>query len=113
MRWQRWQDWATVILGVGLMTMPVITQTTSTAAICTAYGMGALIALAGIASASMKEATPFSWVAAILGVVLVAMPWIFQFTGETAMAWASWIVGAGTVLVSGYEAAFTARAVPA
>jgi uncharacterized membrane protein HdeD (DUF308 family) len=104
MRWSRWQDWATVILGVALMATPLVTQTTNTAAICVAYGMGGLIALAGLAAAYTKTPSVFEWLVVLLGVVTIAMPFIFQYTNETFMAWAAWIVGAATIVSSGYEA---------
>ena len=113
MRWNRWQDWATVVLGLGLMATPLISQTTSTAAICVAYGMGGLIALAGIASAAMTKPSAFAWIAVVLGVVTVAMPWIFQYTNEALMAWSAWIAGIGAVLASGYEVVSAPRVVPA
>src|SRR4029453_18931907 len=108
-RWSRWQDWATVALGAGLMAMPLITQTTSTAAICAAYGMGGLIVASGIAAAAMTKPSFWSWASVAFGALLIAMPWVFQFTGETAMAGASRVVGAGTIAASGFQAVVAPR----
>lgn len=103
MRWSRWQDWATVLLGLALMTTPLISQTTNTAAICVAYGMGGLIVLAGLAAAYAKKPGALELIPLLLGIVTIAMPFIFEYTGETLMTWSAVIAGAGAILASGYE----------
>src|SRR5438876_6477828 len=55
--WRRWQDWVVVGLGVILFVTPFIFgETANSVAASTAYVLGALIALAGVLNAAMKEA---------------------------------------------------------
>lgn len=113
MRWSRWQDWATVLLGLALMATPLVSQTTNTAAICVAYGMGGLIAVAGLAAAYAKTPNALEFIPLLLGILTIAMPFIFEYTNEALMSWSAWIVGAGAILASGYEAAFAPKSVAA
>src|SRR5229473_4885028 len=54
--WRRWQDWVVVALGVITFLTPfVFGQATQNVAAYTAYVLGALIALAGILNAAMKQ----------------------------------------------------------
>lgn len=103
--WRRWQDWATVLLGVILFATPFIFGTTSDAASSwTAYVMGALLALGGLWSASTEEPVPGAeWIPLVLGAAVFVAPWILNFTAVAEMAWMSWIVGALAVLNSGLE----------
>ena len=99
---KRWQDWALVAIGIGLVATPfVFNETSNSSAAYTAYYMGALVGLGGLVSAFM--ATPsrlVEWIVAILGVILFASPWLFGFTAAVATSWVCWIAAIAIVGVS-------------
>ena len=94
--WKRWQDWATVLLGVILFATPFIFETTANvAASWTAYVMGALIALVGVYAGAQEEPSPIiEGTPLVLGVALFTAPWALSFTNLPEMAWMAWIGGA-------------------
>lgn len=100
---KRWQDWTIVALGIVVFATPfVFSETSNGNAAYSAFIMGALMALAGLAAAFM--ATPvraIAWIVGLLGVILFFTPWLFGFTAVTATSWVSWIAG---VLVVGVTA---------
>ena len=100
---KRWQDWTIVAIGIVILGTPfVFGETSNGNAAYSAYIMGALVAVAGLAAAFM--ATPvkaIAWIVALLGVVLFFAPWLFGFTAAIATSWVSWIAG---VLVVGVTA---------
>jgi hypothetical protein len=100
--WRRWQDWVVVALGVIVFVTPfVFGQATNNVAAYTAYVLGALIALAGILNAAMKQAGGLEIIPGVLAVILFVSPWAFGFTAVTALAWSAWIVGILVVLTVG------------
>ena len=55
--WRRWQDWVVVGSGVVLFLTPfAFGETSQTVAAYTAYGLGVLIALAGLLNVAMRQA---------------------------------------------------------
>src|SRR6478672_9684432 len=44
------------------------------------------------------------WITGLLGLVMIAAPWVFNYTDNNTALWASIILGAVIVLVSGYKA---------
>jgi hypothetical protein len=92
--WTRWQDWATVLLGVILVATPFVYETTSdVVASWTAFVMGGLMIVIGLFAASMEEPTAgIEGIPLFLGLALFAMPWVLNFTSATEMAWMTWIV---------------------
>jgi uncharacterized membrane protein HdeD (DUF308 family) len=100
--WRRWQDYATIILGVVLFVTPfVFGDTSQGTAATTAYILGALLVLGGLLAAAMREANNAEYVPVILGVITFISPFVFGFTAVTAIAWAAWIVGVLTVASAG------------
>lgn len=100
--WKRWQDYATIILGVALFVSPFVFGDTSQAtASTTAYILGALLVLSGLLAAAMREANTVEWIPVILGVVTFISPFVLGFTAVTAVAWAAYIVGVLAVLNAG------------
>ena len=99
---KRWQDWALVAIGIGLVATPfVFNETSNTNAAYTAYIMGGLVGLGGLVAAFM--ATPsrlVEWIVAVIGVILFAAPWLFGFTAAVATSWVSWIAAIAIVGVS-------------
>jgi SPW repeat-containing protein len=92
--WKRWQDWATVLLGVILVATPFVFETTSdVASSWTAYVMGGLMIVIGLWAASMaKPLAEIEGIPLILGIALFAAPWALSFTSVPEIAWMAWIV---------------------
>jgi SPW repeat len=103
--WTRWQDLATVLLGIVIFATPFIFEATAvTAAAWTAYIVGVLLVGAGLWSATLEEPMPAIEVAPVaIGAALFAAPWVLSYTGTTTMAWMSWIIGALAFVNSGLE----------
>ena len=100
--WRRWQDYATMVLGVVLFATPfAFGDTGHTTAAYGAYVLGVLVLLSGVLSAAFDEARRVELVPVVLGVVTFLAPWVLGFTAVTAIAWAAWIVGVLTVLGAG------------
>ena len=100
--WRRWQDYATIIFGVALFVTPfVFGDTSQGTAATTAYILGALLVLAGLLAAAMREANGAEWIPVVLGVITFISPFVFGFTAVTAIAWAAYIVGVLTVISAG------------
>jgi len=110
--WRRWQDWVVVGLGVVLFLTPLIFgETANPVAASTAYVLGALIALAGVLNAAMKDAVRIlELIPAVLAVILFVSPWAFSFSGATGLAWAAWIIAILVVLGVGSVFAVQRRA---
>jgi hypothetical protein len=100
--WRRWQDWVVVALGVILFLTPyVFGETAQTVAASTAYVLGAVIALAGVLNAAMREAGGLEIIPAALAVILFVSPWALGFTAVTALAWSAWIIAILVALAVG------------
>jgi hypothetical protein len=100
--WRRWQDWVVVGLGVVLFVTPFLFgETANSVAASTAYVLGALIALAGVLNAAMKDAGGLELIPAVLAVILFVSPWAFGFSALTGLAWAAWIISILVVLTVG------------
>ena len=91
--WRRWQDWVVVGLGVVLFLTPLaFGDTAQTVATSTLYGLGVLIALAGLLNVAMRQPGGLELIPAVLAVILFVSPWAFGFTAVTALAWSAWII---------------------
>jgi uncharacterized membrane protein HdeD (DUF308 family) len=100
--WRRWQDYATIILGVVLFLTPFVFGDTSRGtATTTAYILGVLLVLGGLLAAAVREPNQVEWIPVILGVITFVSPFVFGFTAVTAIAWAAWIVGVLTGVSAG------------
>jgi len=100
--WRRWQDYATIILGVVLFLTPfVFGDTSQGTATTTAYILGALLVISGLLGAALREPNQVEWIPVILGVITFVSPFVFGFTAVSAIAWAAWIVGVLTVVSAG------------
>jgi hypothetical protein len=106
---RRWQDWGTALLGVLFFISPFVYSTTSNAgAAWTAFVLGALAFLAGVALLAAQTFEPMEYGVALLGAFVFLSPWVIGFAGLASIAWTAWIIGvllvllAGTVLVPGY-----------
>jgi uncharacterized membrane protein HdeD (DUF308 family) len=105
---RRWQDYATMIIGVLLFVSPfVFGETSHQAAAYSAYILGVLLFLSGVLATFTRAANATEAVPAILGVITFVSPWIFGFSAVTSIAWTSWVLGivalvnAGSLLLAG------------
>lgn len=92
--WKRWQDWATIILGVALVAMPFVFNVTTSTLAWAAYVLGALLALSGIWTASTDEPNvTLEWMPLVLGAVTFLAPWILNVADGSNLVWSMWIIG--------------------
>ena len=100
--WKRWQDWATVVLGVLLFITPFIFGATGVAAVAwTAYVAGVLLLIAGLWSLSVPSLRFTEYSEVVIGVLVFVAPFVLGFAGITYLAWSDWIAGILAVLLGG------------
>jgi hypothetical protein len=104
---RQWQDVANLVLGVWLIASPWILEFTAVDyALANAYIIGAIVAVAA-AAALVKFQEWEEWVNAVLGLWLIASPWLLEFAAATATAetqaafYATWTFIVTGVLVIG------------
>lgn len=89
----RWQDWLNLVLGVWLFLAPIVGVGAATgAAAWNAYATGALIGLFSI-WALVKPEQWEEWINLVVGLWVIAAPFLLVFTGDTAALWNHLIVG--------------------
>ena len=97
---RRWQDWTTALIGAVVALSPLVftTKWTENEA-WTAYIVGGLIFVVGIAKLLFEDASYLEGAQFILAVVLFLSPWVIGFTAVAGMAWTAWIGAVALVLV--------------
>ena len=102
--WKRWQDYATMAFGVLLLISPFAFGDTShqTAAV-SAYVLGVLLFLSGIAAAANRQERHSLILNApgIAAIITFLAPFVLGFTGVTGIAWSAWVLAVATVVVGG------------
>lgn len=95
--WTRIQDWVILVAGAFLALSPlwVDVDTRGTWAMVI---IGLVIVALAVVALAMPGAYVDEGVMAAVGVVAFIAPWLFSYSGDTAAAWTSWIVG---VVVAG------------
>jgi hypothetical protein len=92
-KWNRWQDWANVVLGVVLFITPFIFGATgNTAAAWTAY--------VGLFDLGYPDNQAGEWAEGVVGVLVFISPWVLGFSAMTMMAWSAWIIGVLSVALT-------------
>jgi uncharacterized membrane protein HdeD (DUF308 family) len=100
--WKRWQDWASVVVGVLFFITPfVFGATTNTAAAYTAYVGGVLLVIAGLWNLAQPTNSAIEWSEVVLGVLVFIAPFVLGFAALTTIAWSAWIAGVLAVLLAG------------
>lgn len=91
-KWNRWQDWVALVIGVYAFLSPIWTQTT-TMATASMIILGVLLAANALWSLAMPGAIASEYVHAALGLLMFVSPWVLGFAGVMGMAWTAWILG--------------------
>jgi uncharacterized membrane protein len=100
--WKRWQDWASVVLGVLLFITPFVFGATAvTAAAWTAYVGGVLLVIAGLWNLASPTNQSIEWAEVVVGVLVFIAPFVLGFANLSTMAWSAWIAGVLAVVFSG------------
>ena len=98
----RWQDWATMVLGVMLIVSPFVSrETSSKGAVWSAVIIGAALLVLGAIAAYQRDVQAIEYLPAVTGIVAIVAPWLFSYTGSSGTAWTSWIVGVLAMLTAG------------
>ncbi|WP_427016937.1 SPW repeat protein [Pseudarthrobacter sp. P1] len=99
-RWNRWQDWVAVIVGLyaALSTMWTAQAGASTLLM---VGCGVLLIVCGVWNLMSPGMPVAEWVQLALGALLFISPWIGQYSGHMGAAWTSWIGGALALVAAG------------
>lgn len=109
-RWNRWQDWLNVILGIALMASPWILGATGTAAVLwSGLVGGAVIAIVGLWALYQPEGTVPEWVNVVLGVWVIVSPFVLGFSNMANVLWYNVVLG----VIVGILAFWTERQVEA
>jgi len=70
-KWNRWQDWANVVLGVALFITPfVFGATANTTVAFTAYIGGVLLVIVGLFDLANPNNQPAEWTEGVVGVLV-------------------------------------------
>lgn len=100
--WKRWQDWASVVIGVLFFITPFVFGATATAsAAYTAYVGGVLLVIAGLWNLAQPTNAAIEWAEVVLGVLVFIAPFVLGFAALSAIAWSAWVAGVLAVLLSG------------
>ena len=99
---KRWQDYATMAIGVLLFVSPfVFGETSRGVAVPAAYVLGVLLVVAGIVAAVNSEPRRSIIVNApgIAAVLAFLAPFVLGFEGVSGIAWTAWVAAILTVLI--------------
>ncbi len=97
--WQRWQDWAALVIGVLTALSPLVT-TTDAAAAWTLIVLGVVLAATALWSLVSPGSVTSEYVHGVLGVLLFIAPWVMSYSDLSGASWTSWVAGALTVIVA-------------
>jgi hypothetical protein len=94
-RWQRWQDWANLILGIWLFISPWILGLISprSGSVGDFWWVGAFIFLLALWSLGMRGPVVAEWLIVLLAIWLFISPWVLGFSHVPRAAWNAWIFG--------------------
>jgi hypothetical protein len=102
-----WQDWCNLYLAFWLFASPRLFEySDAPVAAWNAYVVADVVAVLSIA-AMAKFAQWEEWINALVGLGLIASPWLVGYTEIAAATWNHAIVGVLIVALSGWELAAT------
>lgn len=97
---RRWQDWTTTLIGAVVALSPLVfTKAWTENEAWTAYIVGGLVFVVGVAKLLFEEAGYLEFAQVVLAAALFLAPWVIGFTAVTGMAWTAWIGAVALVLV--------------
>lgn len=96
--WQRWQDWAAVVIGVLAALSPLV-LTVDSAVVWALVVLGVLLAVSGLWSLAMPGSVASEYAHAVLGVLLFISPWVLGYRDLLGASWTSWVAGVLAVIV--------------
>lgn len=97
-RWNRWNDWAAVVLGI-VAGLSVLWVETSATAMWTLIVFGVLLLVSGVWSLASPSSVASEYTHVALGVLVFISPWVLTFSALSGAAWTAWIIGVLTVAV--------------
>ncbi len=101
-------SWIDIILGTWLIVAPFVLTYPSMVAVWNSIIVGALvIILAGIHAANPTRAPGLNWITAILGVWVIAAPFVLHMASTTSTRWNDIVIGAAIVVFSVWSALTT------
>ena len=99
--WKRWQDWASLVLGVLLFITPFVFNGMSIpGAQWAAWIGGVLLVVIGLWDLARPDNQAGEWLSGLVGVLIFISPWVLGFTVLTQMAWSAWIIGVLAVILA-------------
>ena len=99
-----WEDWVDMVLGVWLVVSPWVLGFSDSDPVATRNALIVGIAIAALSAITFLAYSVIEeWVDVILGLWLIASPWILSGTGNGAVVADFAIVGALVAGLSGYE----------
>ena len=103
--YNHWQDWCNLVLALWLFASPwLLGYSGAPVAAWNAYVVAVVVAFFSIA-AMAKFAQLEEWINALVGLWLIASPWLVGYTEMAAATWNHVIVGVLIVAFSGWELA--------
>ena len=108
----RWQNWLSLILGIYILTapwlVPYFLPPTSASTMIEIAGSAAGLALAIVSiSGILDPETWTDWVKVLIGMVLLLIPWILEFSDTIPFTYSFVLGGMVLVIISGL--AFASR----
>lgn len=97
-RWNHPQDLIALIAGAYAALSPWWTTTTDRATM-TMVVLGAVTAVLALIELVRPDMMSIEGLTALMGVLMIAAPWVMGFSGTRPMAWTAWIAGAVVLLV--------------
>jgi hypothetical protein len=97
-KWTRWQDWVAFVAGAYAALSPIWTETENKAT-WTMVVLGAVIALVSLWSLAMPADRISEYGLVLLGVLLVASPWVMGFEDMTALCVTAVVAGVVTAIM--------------
>ena len=97
---QRWQDWATLVIGGWLFLSPFFVgyKSVADAAAWKSYVVGGLAVIFAVSALLRSEAKGEEWVNLLLGLWAIASPFVFGFYASAAAA--AWNLAVTGILIA-------------
>jgi hypothetical protein len=99
----RWQDWLLTLGGAYVFGTPWLFDFTATNdAAWTAWVLGGVIAVLGLAALTVPRFEITEWTQVLAGALLFAAPWVFGYDNVRDPAWNAWIAGPVAVVLAAW-----------